>query len=174
MHQIKRAIVKPGRGSVRLDELNRQIPLLGELARELEHPRLSIEADYAAGSADPLPEQMSDTEDATAHIDRCAAGVDPDQVQQLGCLLGVDLGLLDKVANLRRTIAKQIPPGCADLTGPHPAIRLYPHRTPFQGDRKCRAGVDPAAERSSGSKPVADGAFTGGDGLPFRARRTNH
>jgi hypothetical protein len=106
MHQIKRAIVKPSRGGVRLDELHRQIPLLGELARELEHPSLSIEADHAAGSADPLHEQTNDAEDATAHIDRGTPGVDADQVEELGCLRGIGLGLLDKVANLRRTVAK--------------------------------------------------------------------
>jgi hypothetical protein len=66
MCQIKRAIIKPSRRGVRLDELHRQIPLRGKFARELQHSRLAVQADQGrrlghswATACDPLERRGS-------------------------------------------------------------------------------------------------------------------
>jgi hypothetical protein len=145
VRQIKRAIIKPSRGGVRLDELHPQIPPRGKFARELQHPRLAVESDHASVCADLLGEQMNDTEDAAAHIDRGGARVDADQGEQLRRLRGIDVGLHDMVAYLRRTVAKQIPPGSAAFTGPHLAARLYPPQA-ARGGLSASTDFGPAAD----------------------------
>jgi hypothetical protein len=100
VHEVKRVVGKAGRCGVRLDEFHRQAVLRGETPRRLHHPRRSVETNDPSVCTNPLGKQVDDAEDATAHVDHGAAGIDADKVKQLRCLLGVDLGLLDQVANL--------------------------------------------------------------------------
>jgi hypothetical protein len=108
VHEVKRVVRKAGSCGVGLDELHRQTVLLGETPPRLHHPGFSVETNHPSARTNTVGQQVDDAEDATSHVDHSPAGVDPDKVKQLRRLLGVDLGLLDQVANLCRAVPEQV------------------------------------------------------------------
>lgn len=90
---------------------------------------------------------MEHAEDATADVDHSAASIEPEKIKQLRGLLGIDLGLLDQVANLLRTVPEQIPPRRAHLIDPIGPLRLYPHNFRLSPRGRVRARAVSSARR---------------------------